>query len=230
MSEERRRSIRLNLELTITLVGSAGTHVLRAREISEAGMFIRTDQPQPMRHLVRLQVPIDHDGNVIHVLAMVVRHVPPAKAKADGVAPGMGVQLYGLGPAMKQRWQEWVTSLIERYGESESTPDTATPTHTIGIDAPAIDAVHRDAPRYLLALDVRLGVADGEEAVTTRDISTSGAFVYTKNMVALGERVRLSFTHPKTNKPFEIDAVVVRHEQDPTNQAGIGVVYVDVDT
>lgn len=226
MSQERRNSSRIHLEIGVTILENSGNRILRAIDISERGMFIKTDDPAPVRRLIRLRVPVADSGQELHVLAMVVHRVlPTPEILASGAPPGMGVQLYGLGPLARKRWTDWVKELAVKYATPVGEPPPI-PLHRVDNRPPPIDSIKRMNVRHTTSWEVKI-IGDSVENTRTTNISGGGAFILTEHEYPEGTPLDLILVHPKTAEGFDITCTVVRHVKKPN--CGIGVRFVEID-
>lgn len=71
----------------------------------------------------------------------------------------------------------------------------------------------RAAPRHAARLMGRMSSDDGDVAVRTRDLSSSGVLVSIDGLppVPVGDRVSLLLAHPTTGEELAVEGVVVRH-------------------
>ena len=224
MSNERRNSSRIHLEIGVTVLENSGNRSLRAIDISERGMFIKTDDPAPVRRLIRLRVPVASDGQELHVLALVVHRVLPTPGTLTmDSPPGMGIQLYGLGPLARKRWTEWVKNLTIDCATPNGEPPPV-PLQRVD-NPPPIDSIKRMSVRHSTSWDVKI-IGDSGENTRTTNISAGGAFILTTQPHTEGDTLDLILVHPKTAEGFDISCQIVRNVAKPNR--GIGVRFVDM--
>lgn len=230
--DERRRQPRVQVQMAITVMEASGDKVLRATDINKRGFFIKTDAPKPVRRLVRMRVPMGDEE--LQVLGMVVHRIVPYTARERGIDPGMGVQLYGLGPLAKERWDAWVDELYERYPApflDGALPGKKPPPPPIlrrpgsPQTPPPIDAIRRLHKRYNMAWQVRLLGEGSIEETHTTDISIGGAFVLTKQVFSVGDSVDISLIHPTDGRAFAVEGKIVRVIGAPSKRPGIAVQF-----
>ena len=79
--------------------------------MSYHGLFLETDDPLPLRHLIRLRLLLPPYDRELVAHAMVVHVVP--LGNAEGKRPGVGVQLYALDRAARAVWGHFVARAQE---------------------------------------------------------------------------------------------------------------------
>lgn len=215
---EQRRDRRFRYQLPVTLLRGAQEVSLLSDDVSFRGLFLRTDDPPPLRQLVQLRMRLPPGNDELRVHAMAVFSVPPGTA---GRTPGVGVQLYALGDEVRQRWERFVRWVAETH------PEGAAPRNPPGPAAP--DPVHRRFPRVARTLTVRTPSVDDLQVLVTRDVSRGGKFLRTSLDVPVGSALRLLVAHPRTGQTFAVDAIVRRRVEGPPERAGIGVEFVGLD-
>ena len=112
-SSKVRQSARVLLRLPGSIrVGARKGHC-DVVEVGRGGVFVTTDLEPPKRQLVQLSTTLP-DGSEFCVNGMVSRIVAEDEAHRLHVAPGIGIQFYGLGETATHRWQEFVQSQLDR--------------------------------------------------------------------------------------------------------------------
>jgi hypothetical protein len=112
-SAEQRQDRRFPFRLAVTLVRGREEIPLRTDDVSFQGLFLETDEPVPLRQLVRLRLllPPFHRELIAHGMA-----VHAVRPEGDPIRPpGVGVQLYGLDRAARNVWSDFVARV--RQGE-----------------------------------------------------------------------------------------------------------------
>jgi len=100
-------------------VRGAGEVPLLTGDVGYRGLFLRTDNPPPLRQLlqVKLMLPPGNDALTVHAMAAFV--VP---AGATGCAPGVGLQLYAVSGEARQKWERLVGWVAKTYPGSLEAP------------------------------------------------------------------------------------------------------------
>jgi hypothetical protein len=103
---ELRRGDRTAYRLPVTLVRGREEIPLRSEDVSFSGLFLETDEPPPLRHLVRLRLILPPYHRELSAHGVVVRVVPPGNP--EGRRPGVGVELFALDRAARTVWGHFV--------------------------------------------------------------------------------------------------------------------------
>ncbi len=215
---EKRRDKRYAFQMPVVLVRGTREVALLTGDVSHRGLFLRTDDPPPLRQLlqVKLELPPDDDALSVHAMAVFV--VPVG---TDGRDPGVGLQFYAVAADVRQRWERFVHWVAKTHPESLETP--------VKPAAAAPDTVKRQFPRVRRALTVRAQSMGDLHHLVTEDVSRGGMFLRTGLDAAIGSDLRLFVAHPQTGLTFAVDAIV-RHRVDaPPERAGLGVEFVGLD-
>ena len=72
----------------------------------------------------------------------------------------------------------------------------------------------RDYPRLDTKVNIDIVVGDRVIQTNTKDISAGGIFISTSGKFKANEKVRVVFTVPEIEKPFKLEGMIVRVEQD----------------
>jgi Tfp pilus assembly protein PilZ len=215
---EQRRDRRYRFELPVVLIRGGREVPLLTADVSFRGLFLRTDDPPPLRQLlqVRARLPPENDEIRVHAMAVFV-----ARPGTPGRAPGVGLQLYALGDGDRQRWERFVQWVAKTHPGSLEAP--------VRPDAGAPDPVKRRFPRVQRTLTVRAQSMEDLQHLVTRDVSRGGMFLRTGVEVAVGSGLRLLIAHPRTGNTFAVDAVVRHRVEGPPERAGFGVEFTGLD-
>jgi hypothetical protein len=108
---ELRREGRTAYRLPVTLLRGREEIPLLSEDVSYHGLFLETDDPLPLRHLIRLRLLLPPYDRELVAHGMVVHVVPPGNA--EGKRPGVGVQLYALDRAARAVWGHFVARAQE---------------------------------------------------------------------------------------------------------------------
>jgi PilZ domain len=103
-----RREARVDACVKVQVVRGRRTIALETSDVSFKGLFLCTEEPPPLRSLMRLRVALPQHEIEAH--AMVV-HV--ATDTRDGRAAGVGVQFWGLAGPGRIAWDDFVRELIQ---------------------------------------------------------------------------------------------------------------------
>ena len=116
--ENVRREGRVAARIQVLVVRGRRVVSLETSDVSFKGLFLRTDEPPPLRSLVRLRVSlplreIEAHAMVIHVATPTdLEQLGDVPAKDRG--PGVGVQFWGLAGPERAAWDEFVRDLMQK--------------------------------------------------------------------------------------------------------------------
>ena len=161
MADERRFDRRFPLRLAVTVTSTRTSRDLFSEDVSFRGLFVATDEPYPLRSLVRVHLVAPDDGRELEVLAMAVHHVP--FDNAGGHPPGSGLQLYAIDRDTRSRWDGIVDFARSHPDAGDLVPE----------GAPEPEPARRRSPRYQAELAIHLEGADGP-VLFTRDLQKGG--------------------------------------------------------
>lgn len=95
--ENMRREARFDVKMPVEVYRGRNTHSLETSDVSFKGLFVKTNDPPPIRSLVRLRVTLP--GRAFEAHAMVVHVV-------EGI--GVGLQFWGLSGSDRAAWDDFV--------------------------------------------------------------------------------------------------------------------------
>ncbi len=222
--EVPRREPRYRLRIPVILrLGRESTEVM-TEDVSFSGMFVRTDAPPPERGLIKIDIPVPGEVSPLALTAMVVHRIEPNPSLQR--IPGAGLQLYGVGSDMRDKWARYILSLRDKDVNAASRP---VPVEASNDNSPELHSLEREPinrrhVRYSAVLIARARTIDELVTMYTRDISQGGTFLTTNVAVAAGDALRLELIHPDTGESFDLACVVRRRVRD-----GLGVEFTDLD-
>ncbi len=74
-----------------------------AANISAGGVFVHTENPPPLKTVVKVEMELPGAGGMVPARAVVVHRVTPEEAKARGTLAGMGVQFVDSDDKFRER-------------------------------------------------------------------------------------------------------------------------------
>jgi Tfp pilus assembly protein PilZ len=211
-SIEKRRDKRYRYQMPAILVRGTREVALLTGDVGYRGLFLRTDDPPPLRQLLQVKLKLPPGNGELTVHAMAVFVVPAGEA---GRAPGVGLQLYAVSGETRQQWDRFVHWVARSHPESLETP--------VKPVAAAPDAVKRQFPRTRKELQVRAQSIRDLQLLVTEDVSRGGMFLRTGLDLPIGSELRLLVTHPLTGPTSAVDTGVRRRVDHPPDRAGLGV-------
>jgi hypothetical protein len=202
---ENRREPRFTIRLPATLLrGKREALRLETADVSVHGLFLRTDEPPPLRQLVKVEIILPATGRrlLLHGMVVFVRKVP------DGGMPvGIGVQLVGLDGELLATWDEFVRSLAPRHSASLRRLEQAA-------DAETAHPLRRRLERVGAELRLRFRTIRDLVAFAGGEVAEQERFVATDLPLPIGMRLRLVAEHPETRASFALDATVRRRARE----------------
>ena len=105
---DRRQHERFDTELKVDWTSGENFLFSYITNISEMGIFVRSDDPAPIGTELRLrfgpdETPLELDGLVVWI--------NPVKPGGDNINPGMGVRFVGLTPDQRERLVDLVRTI-----------------------------------------------------------------------------------------------------------------------
>jgi hypothetical protein len=216
--EVPRREPRFRLQIPVQLRLGKQIIDLVTEDVSFSGMFLRTDQPPPQRGLVKVDVPVEGDRQPIPLVAMVVHRIEPIPGSRR--VPGAGLQLYGVGGEVRDRWARFILSLRQRHQDAASRPVRVEVSNV----TPPVEPINRRHERFAAVLAVRSNTLDELVTTYTRDISQGGTFLTTDVPLTAGDDLYVELIHPESGTSFGLQCIVKRKVRD-----GVGVEFSDLD-
>ena len=129
-SENLRREARVEVRVPVIVYRAKKPLALETLDVSFKGLFVCTNDPPPLRSLVKLRVALADREFEAH--AMAVHVVLPANGEGAGAAEphpaGAGLQFWGLSGQDRAAWDEFVRGLVHaRRGPVARATDSAHP-------------------------------------------------------------------------------------------------------
>ena len=78
-AQDRRIQARVPVQLQVNVLSDGGVRTLLTGDLNRNGVFIRTDNPNPIRELVDLELTLGEGGETIRTLAVVRHRAEPDK-------------------------------------------------------------------------------------------------------------------------------------------------------
>jgi uncharacterized protein (TIGR02266 family) len=83
-----------------------------AANISAGGVFVQSDDPLPLKSIVRVEMELPGGGPAVPARGVVVHRVTSDEAKARGVMAGMGVQFLDADDEFRRRIDEAIEQVL----------------------------------------------------------------------------------------------------------------------
>jgi Tfp pilus assembly protein PilZ len=186
--QDQRRSRRYPATLVIDLKHGSKVERLKTVDVSRHGLFVATERAPNERFLVQLTIHLP-DGQ-LPATAFVSRSV----RKGDRQAAGVGLQLFALAAASKQRWDQYIFHLAgvkpssaakEPQKKREGPPDAAT---------------------FLIKLRDKARLVE----FYRKNVRAGGFYLATPVIKEAGAQIVLILIHPETEQELTLLGKVVR--------------------
>lgn len=199
LSSSERKSPRVRVSLDVFLQTVDGDVHCQTRDASYDGVFIARPDPLPLRKLIRFRTRMPDSDEELQMLGLVAHTVNATEAAEQNRDPGMGIQLFALGRATRDRWREYIDSLYEQHPEAGH----------------AIDLSGRPE------VNVRIPNSAILRKFRTVDLPGGSLFVQTPELHDEGTAVDCVITHPLTEQEFTIPAEVSETHDGPADERGL---------
>jgi Tfp pilus assembly protein PilZ len=174
--------------------------------IAQGGIFIPTEERFQLREVVEVQLDLRFCQAAPVFEGEVVNQVRPK----SGSAPLAGVAIQFLDPAPKLRAELEAITGVER----DATPIPNRPGPT------------RRHPRSRARLAARVLSGTRQMHTHTLNVSRSGMLLPADaDPLPVGEKIRVTLTHPRTGEALQLEGAVVRHEQQDGRVCGLGIQF-----
>lgn len=174
--------------------------------LANGGVFIATDEPFELREKVRVRLVLGFCQQRLEIGGEIVHQVT-AEMAALGKSP-QGVAISFEEPAAKIRQR--LAPLLE--GAAELPVDALAP------------GQNARAPRAAARVPARIKGAAEPVAGRTRNLSHTGVLVSVPGHgIPVGERVKITLTHPTTGHGMDVDGTVVREIGDESRVDAVAI-------
>lgn len=201
MGRENRRDPRVDVQLNVHLQTARGEDPYITKDISYRGIFVVTQNPYPLRKLVRFRATLD--GVDVQMMGLVAHRVNSLDAEERGTQPGMGVSLFSLGRSTREEWRTFVRDQYELDPEAR---------RQVEID---------EMPR----LRIHLASDEMLRKFIDRDFPSGSIFYRMPELQPVGSRVMLEVVHPKSGDMFELEASITETVEEPRHKRGVRLAF-----
>lgn len=201
MGRELRREprVRTTFDVEVETEGRILHYV--TRNASFRGLFLVTEQPLPLRRLVRVRCEVA--GSALELIGLVTHTVNLTDAAELNKQPGMGVNLFSLGPTQRELWEDFVRMEYQKDPQAHAT------------------LVASELPR----LSIVLKNDKMKEQFFGADLPRGDIFYRTPDKMPPGTRVVVEVKHPVTQKTHELFAQVVDTVDGARRKRGIRIAF-----
>jgi len=214
-----RKAIRYILHIPVDV--SLGRRQMRllTEDISYQGVFLRTDTPPPLRHLLLLSISIPNQAEPLHLHAMVLHIIPPNNR--GGRTPGVGCQFYAVSKNIRDKWYEYLQHVKEECIQEEPS------SITVFTSTRPAETIRRRFIRFEAVLEVRIPSYDSLTSFYSKVISFGGMLLKTDIDFTEGQTLFLEIIHPETAQLFGMPCVVKRRLKERKFK-GIAVEFIEL--
>ena len=194
-----------------------GWQELQTADVSRVGMFVRTQSPSPVGHVVQLRVQIPNGKPAMELMAQ-VRQVAKDNEEHP-LGPGMGLQFFAAAQELKNEWNAFITSLRPAptdlsYAEnSEVLRDRLPPPEVRDMLRKMRESGELRQPTASsrpLFVTITPSTVERLMAVASRAERASTLFLRVTVPAEIGQRVRVVLVHPETDVEMALGASVLR--------------------
>jgi Tfp pilus assembly protein PilZ len=202
-----RREPRIDISLPVTLQLPSGELQYEISNASFRGIFIACPDPLQLRKLVRFETLLDDESEPLQMLGLIAHTVNPTEARESGKTPGMGIQLYAVGNATRERWRDFIS---EQYEQDPQLAEKvrALDTNSVNVHMRSMEQLHNFA---------------------TRDLVEGNIFVRTSELSSVDSTVVCKIVHPDADEAFELEARVIDVKETPRRERGMRVEFLELD-
>jgi Tfp pilus assembly protein PilZ len=189
--------------------------------LANGGVFVATREPFELREKVRVKLVLAFCRREIGLDGEVVHRVTPEMTRIGGT-PGVAVSFEEPAAAIRERLRPLAEFVAEPATQLRAAPAPAARPAApppVPPDPPA-----PRAPRAPARVEARIAGADEAVPGRTRNLSRTGVLVSVPGRgVPVGERVRVTLTHPTTGEAMDCEGTVVREVDGEEGVAAVAV-------
>jgi Tfp pilus assembly protein PilZ len=187
--------------------------------LANGGVFVASQEPFELREKVRVRLVLGFCRREIGIDGEVVHRVTPEMARLGGIA-GVAVSFEEPAATIRERLGPLAEFVPEPPTQLRPPPEKGPPAQA----PPAEGRPLARAPRAPARVSARIEGA--EEAVPghTRNLSRTGVLVSVPGRgVPVGQRVRVTLTHPTSGEAMDLEGTVVRETDGGDGVAAVAV-------
>lgn len=205
----------------VSLESRNGTLSALSGDLSEGGLFVRTDDRVPAGELVTMRLRMPQLPGELESLAVVRHSTSAADALRRNSEPGMGIQFYGLTPCELEDLRDMIRFASEQWSEFADGG-------VIVVPLAQPDVVRRQHRRFSGPFEVELPRLD-RRSYHVHNVSVGGLLLDAPLSLPLRTQVAMKLTHPKDPAPIIVRGQVVRvQEAGPRTLPGVAIRFVDM--
>jgi hypothetical protein len=184
------------------------------RDVSDRGLVIVTDEPPPLRQLVKIELSMPTDGSIFASHATVVRVAEEAGRHL------VGLELFGQDRRGLDAW----AGLVKHAEAALAASPRSEARLPVSERAPSEE--RRRRPRFAARLEMRVRTQRNIHVAYTRDLSENGLFMEggADLAIELGEPLVLNVVRPESRASVRLSGQV-RHKRAIGDGFGYGVAF-----
>lgn len=202
-----RREPRIDLDLTVTLLAPDGEAEYPVGDASYRGVFLKTDNPLPLRKLVRLRTDIADDEPPLQMMGLVAHHMGPAEAAEADRDPGMGIHLFSVGEQTHERWREFIREQYDERPEARKEVERLEQPHVVA-HLPSRD----ELPEFF------------DDELTAGEM-----FVRSSEIHDEGSEIVVDIVHPDGRESLDLEGTVQETVKSPPRKRGMTIAFSEID-
>ena len=184
------------------------------RDVSDRGLVVVTDDPPPLRQLVKIELSMPTDGSIFASHATVVRVAEEASRHL------VGLELFGQDRRGLDAW----AALVKLADAAMAASPHSEPREPVSERAPSEE--RRRRPRFAARLEMRVRTQRNIHVAFTRDLSENGLFMEggADLAVELGEPLVINIVRPESRASVRVTGQA-RHRRTIGQGVGYGVAF-----
>lgn len=108
MMRNQRKFERYSFSLSVHIKDKHGLHPIRTVNLSKYGLFLETQNPFPVRQLIKLLIKFPNNFDPIEALAQVMWVDETGDSERGEGVPGIGVKFFSMPDEDRQSWEQFV--------------------------------------------------------------------------------------------------------------------------
>jgi len=199
------------LDVPVRLLRGKRETAATLRSVDNRGLVVKTDDPPPLRQLVKIELSMPHDAAIFTSHATVVR-----VAEAEG-SNHVGLELFGQDRKGLDAWE-----VLVRF--AQSAPAAARDAVPVSERAPSEE--RRRNPRFNARLEMRVRSPRNIHVAFTRDLSQGGCFMEggADLQLGAGEPLVLNIVRPESRASVRVTGSA-RHQRAIGSGFGYGIAF-----
>jgi hypothetical protein len=206
-ARNNRREPRVKAEIAVVLQMPRGVQRHVTANLSYRGVFILSQEPLPLRKLVRFHAVLKEGEEALPMLGLVAHRVNRVDAAEQGIEPGMGIQLFGSSPDARELWRQFVRDRYDR--------DPAARQQVRSRELPKL-RLRFNRPEDIAQM-AEVGFASGPVQVRSADLHP------------VGSHLQLDLIHPGTGAVLSVETIVAEVIEAPRQQRGMMVALAEAE-